>query len=319
MHIPDGFLDAKTASATAALSIAGLGVALKQLRFRLPARRVPLLGLAAAFVFAAQMLNFPVAGGTSGHLIGGVLTSVLLGPSAAVVVLSAVLIVQCFLFADGGVLALGANIFNMAIVGSVGGYGIYRGVRAVLRGRRGTIVAVAFASWCATVLAAISCAGQLAWSGTVSWKAAFPAMAGVHMLVGLGEAFITALVIVAVANVRPELVEEAARTSPSERYGEIAAFGLLMVLGVALFVAPFACPWPDTVQNLVSRLGIETKASHPLVAAPFADYHLPGIDSAVSSVALAGAIGTLVVFGLAFVLARLLVPGTKDGTPSAPR
>src|ERR1035441_9653686 len=116
MHIPDGFIDGKTAGVTALLAVAGA---------RLAPRRVPLLGLAAAFLFAAQMVNFPVAGGTSGHLVGGVLVAALLGPSAAIVVLTTVLIVQCFLFADGGVLALGANIFNMGIVGAAGGYAIY--------------------------------------------------------------------------------------------------------------------------------------------------------------------------------------------------
>jgi len=126
MHIPDGFIDAKTAATTALLSAAGVGLALRQARRSLPARRVPLLGLAAAFLFAAQMVNFPVAGGTSGHLVGGVLVAALLGPSAAIVVLTTVLIVQCFLFADGGVLALGANVFNMAIIGAAGGYAIYR-------------------------------------------------------------------------------------------------------------------------------------------------------------------------------------------------
>jgi cobalt/nickel transport system permease protein len=116
MHIPDGFIDGKTAATTALLAAAGVGLALRQVRRRLPPRRVPLLGLAAAFLFAAQMVNFPVVGGTSGHLLGGVLAAALLGPSAAIVVLTTVLIVQCFLFADGGVLALGANVFNMAIV-----------------------------------------------------------------------------------------------------------------------------------------------------------------------------------------------------------
>ena len=121
---------------------------------------MPMLGLAAAFVFAAQMLNFPVAGGTSGHLIGGVLTAVLLGPSAAVIVLASVLIVQCFLFADGGVTAFGANIFNMGVIGGVVGYAIYRErVPDVFRGTRGLVMAAAFAAWCSTVLAAISCAG----------------------------------------------------------------------------------------------------------------------------------------------------------------
>src|SRR5512143_477384 len=126
MHIPDGFLDAKTAIATGGLALAGLGVALRQARLSLPPRRVPLLGLSAAFIFAAQMLNFPVAGGTSGHLIGGVLAAVLLGPSAAVLVLTCVLVVQCLMFADGGLLALGANVFNMGLASVVGGYLVYR-------------------------------------------------------------------------------------------------------------------------------------------------------------------------------------------------
>src|SRR5512142_358034 len=159
MHIPDGFIDGKTAVTTALLSVAGVGLALRQVRRRLPARRVPLLGLAAAFLFAAQMVNFPVAGGTSGHLMGGVLAAALLGPSAAIVVLTTVLIVQCFLFADGGVLALGANIFNMAIIGAAAGYAIYHGVRRWVPGTRGQVAAVAFAGWCSTVLAAVCCAG----------------------------------------------------------------------------------------------------------------------------------------------------------------
>ena len=124
MHIPDGFLDARTAVATGVLATAGLGLALAGVRRTVPPRRIPLIGLAAAFVFAAQMLNFPVAGGTSGHLIGAVLAAVLLGPSAAVLVMSAVLILQCLMFADGGVTALGANLFSMALVAPAVGYGI---------------------------------------------------------------------------------------------------------------------------------------------------------------------------------------------------
>src|SRR5579862_3024528 len=184
MHIPDGFLDLKTATATAALSAAGLALAARQARKHLPPRRVPLMGLSAAFIFATQMLNFPVAGGTSGHLIGGVLASVLLGPSAAVLVISSVLIVQCLVFADGGVLALGANVFNMAVVSSVGGYFVFSLLRRTLPGDRGRLVAVALASWIATVAAAVVCAGQLALSGTVAWSVGLPAMADVHMLIG---------------------------------------------------------------------------------------------------------------------------------------
>ncbi|MBI5395330.1 MAG: energy-coupling factor ABC transporter permease [Verrucomicrobia bacterium] len=320
MHIPDGFLDAKTAAATGALAVGGLALALRQVRTRLPRRRVPLMGLAAAFVFAAQMLNFPVGGGTSGHLVGGVLAAVLLGPSAAVVVMSAVLIVQCFLFADGGVLALGANVFNMAIVGTVGGYGIYRVARRMVSGLRGLVFASAFAGWCSTVMAALGCTGELAWSRTVSWSVVFPAMANIHMLISLGEALITALVVVGIARARPELVEEGAPPRPSERYGELVGFGVLITLGLALLVSPFVCEWPDGLEKVAATLGFDRKAiEHPLVASPLADYQWPGMKSAVWATALAGAIGTVVVFVLAFVLARVLAPKSKDDAPSPGR
>ena len=312
MHIPDGFLDAKTALATGGLAAAGVSVALRQASRQLPARHVPLLGLAAAFVFAAQMLNFPVAGGTSGHLIGGVLTAVLLGPSAAVIVLASVLIVQCFLFADGGVTALGANIFNMGVIGGVAGYAIYRAVRNTFPGTRGVVMAAAFAAWCATVLASIVCVGELAVSGTVAWQVAFPAMANVHMLVGVGEALITALVIVAVVRVRPELLELQAIKGPSYSYGPVIVFGLLISCGLALFVAPFVCSWPDGLDKVAKTLGFESRAvGQPLLHSPIPEYQLPGISSAAMATSLAGLIGTAVVFALAFVLARWLVPKTS--------
>ncbi len=309
MHIPDGFLDAKTVAATGILAAGGLGTALYQVRRQLPRRKIPLLGLAAAFVFAAQMLNFPIPGGTSGHLIGGVLTAVLLGPGAAVVVLAAVLIVQCFLFADGGVTTLGANIFNMGMVGGVGGYWIYQAVRRLIPGPRGTVMGAAFAAWCATVAASIFCAGELALSGRTPWSLVFPMMTWFHMLIGIGEAIITALVIVAITRTRPELIETHSGISASGRYGTFLVFGLLISLGLALFVAPFACSAPDGLDKVSQALGFENHAAkQPLVASPIPDYHLPGIGSASVATSLAGAIGTVVVFLLAFALARCLVP-----------
>jgi cobalt/nickel transport system permease protein len=308
MHIPDGFIDGKTALATAALSAAGVGLALRQVKRELPPRKTPLLGLAAAFLFAAQMVNFPVAGGTSGHLVGGALVAALLGPSAAVVVVTTVLIVQCFLFADGGVMALGANIFNMAIVNSVAGYAIYRGVCRVLPGVRGQVAALAFAGWCSTVLAAISCAGQLALSGTVPWAAAFPAMAGTHMLIGVGEGLISALVFLAIQRTRPEMISENGESGPPQRRGELLRYGLLVTLGVAIFVAPFACPWPDGLERVAGRLGFARKTAQPLLHALAPDYQAPGIHWAVGATAVAGAAGCLIVFALALLLGRLLVP-----------
>ncbi|MEI6085678.1 MAG: energy-coupling factor ABC transporter permease [Verrucomicrobiota bacterium] len=292
MHIPDGFLDAKTAATSATLATGGLALAVRQVRRHLPARKVPLLGLAAAFVFAAQMLNFPIIGGTSGHLVGGVLAATLLGPSAAVIAMSCVLIIQCFLFADGGVTALGANILNMAIINPLIGYSVYRLVRAGLPGSRGMIVAAAFASWCATVASAIACAGQLALSGTAAWSLVFPTMTNVHMLIGIGEGLITALVLTAIARARPELTEPTAHT------GELVGLGLLTTVGLAVFVTPFACSWPDGLEKIAGAIGFEHKAV--------------ALWSGLKYTAVTGALGALLAFALSLLLARWLAPRPTD-------
>jgi cobalt/nickel transport system permease protein len=312
MHIPDGFLDAKTVLVTGALSVAGVGLALRQLRRELPRRRVPLLGLSAAVLFAAQMVNFPVAGGTSGHLLGGVLVAALLGPAAGVVVLTAVLLVQCFLFADGGVTALGANVFNMGLVATVGGWAIYRAVSRCLPGVRGQVAAVAFAGWCSTVLASLACAGELGWSGTAPWSVTVTAMAGVHMLIGLGEGAISALVFLAIVRARPELAAEANQSAGRSRVGSVVGFGMVVSLGLAMFVAPFACPWPDGLEKVATKLGFEHRGGAVLWA-PLADYAVLGCKSPMVATAVAGAVGALVVFGLALLLSRVLVPRAAGG------
>jgi cobalt/nickel transport system permease protein len=245
--------------------------------------------------------------------VGGVLAAALLGPSAAVVVLTTVLIVQCFLFADGGVLALGANIFNMGIVGAVGGYAIYRAVGRALPGTRGQVVAAAFAGWCSTVLASISCAGQLAWSGTVVWPVGFTAMTSVHMAIGVGEGLISALVLLAIQRVRPDLSSEVCGAASTRPWGELVCYGLLVTLGVAIFVAPFACPWPDGLESVAAKLGFGRRTVEAVVPALAPGYQVPGIRSAAGATALAGAAGAVIVFGLALLLARSLVPAREGG------
>ncbi len=310
MHIPDGFLDTRTAAGTGVLAAAGLAFALRQARVHLPPRRVPLLGLSAAFVFAAQMLNFPVAGGTSGHLTGGVLTAVLLGPSAAVIVLAAVLIVQCLMFADGGISALGANVFNMALVSGVGGWAIYDLVTRLFKGLFGRVLAAAFAGWCGTVMASVACAAELAASRTVRWSIVFPAMAGIHMLIGVGEGLITALVLVAVSRTRPELVLEPAHAASARRYGVVAVYGMLLALGLALFVSPWASESPDGLDRTAGKLGFEDKA-RVVVPAPMPEYGFERIAESRVGTAVAGAVGTLMAFGLSWLLALALVPRSR--------
>ena len=312
MHIPDGFLDAKTLALTGALSAGGLAVAARQVNRTLPRNKIPLMGLGAAFVFAAQMLNFPVAGGTSGHLLGGVLAAVLLGPGAAAIVIACVLLVQALLFSDGGVLALGANIFNMAFIGAMVGYTIYRAVFRFLPGLRGRIAAVFFAAWCSTVLASLTCAGELALSGTLAPAVVFPAMLGTHALIGIGEGLITSLVILTIARTRPDLLEaENATTGGSGTGCEFLAFGLVIALGLAIFVSPYACAWPDGLDKVARQFGFEGRAA-TLIKTWIPDYKMPGISSEAIATAVAGAVGTLVMFGLALVAGRILVRNEKD-------
>ena len=273
------------------------------------------MGLAAAFVFAAQMLNFPIAGGTSGHLLGSVLIAVLLGPAAAVLVLTAVLIVQCLVFADGGLLALGANIFNMGVVGGVGGYAIYSGVRRIAGGTRGVIMGAAFAAWCSAALAAVLVAGELALSGTAPWAVVFPAMVDVHLLIGLGEAAITVLVVVAIQRTRPELIDPSAPPSaatepPAGRRLRPADLPRTRPVRLALRLRLARRPGEGRRPSSDSRTA--PRAS-PLMSAPMPDYRLPWVRSAPLATSLAGAAGTVIVFVLAFFVARVvLTPGTRE-------
>jgi cobalt/nickel transport system permease protein len=308
MHIPDGLLDLRVATATAGLSVSGLWAALRRLQGGLPRRRIPLMGLAGAFVFAAQMLNFPVAAGTSGHLVGAVLAAVLLGPSAAMVVMTAVLLVQCLLFADGGLLALGANVLNMAIAAVLGGYAVYRALARALPGPRGLLVAAGFASWCSTLLASLCCAAELAWSGVARWALVFPAMASVHMLIGLGEALITILVMASILKARPDLVDLAVPLASPSRSRHLVAAGLAASFGLALFGAPLASSWPDGLQRVAEALGFAGGEPRPLLPSPLAGYQVPGLGSATAATSVAGFVGTLIAFALASALAAALAP-----------
>ncbi|RLL67275.1 energy-coupling factor ABC transporter permease [Streptomyces sp. Z26] len=219
MHVPDGFIDAPVSLAAGAVAAGAVAVSLRGARRELagPAgagglgeeRTAPLAGLVAAFVFAVQMLNFPVAGGTSGHLLGGALAAVLVGPYTGVLCVSVVLLMQSVLFADGGLTALGVNITDMAVVAVPVAYGLFRALVRVLPRGRGAVTGAAFAAALVSVpAAAVAFTALYALGGTadVSLGKVFTAMVGVHVLIGLGEAAITALTVGAVLSVRPDLV-----------------------------------------------------------------------------------------------------------------
>ncbi|MCW2277615.1 energy-coupling factor ABC transporter permease [Heliophilum fasciatum] len=205
MHIPDGFLDAKTWIGAAAISSAGIALAVKKTRDLLDERQVPWMGVMSAFIFAAQMINFPIVGGTSGHLLGALLAGITLGPWPAMLVMTTILGIQCFFFQDGGLTALGANILNMAVVGVWSGYGAYRLLQRWLPGDGGRNAAVFIAAWLSVLMASLAAAVELALAGTLPFAAALPAMAGWHALIGVGEGLITMAVIQFVWRVRPDL------------------------------------------------------------------------------------------------------------------
>lgn len=211
MHLPDGFLDTKTWVAMDAAALAVATIAVRRASKNLEEKQVPMMGVMAAFIFAAQMLNFPVLGGTSGHLLGGVLAAILLGPWAAALVMIAVFIVQALFFQDGGLLALGANVFNMGLIGTIGGYYLYRLVRRVSPGDQGILAGAGIAAWVTVVLGAVATALELAVSGTTPLKVVLPAMTVVHVIIGLGEAVITVIIIGFVLRVRRDLVPGAER------------------------------------------------------------------------------------------------------------
>jgi cobalt/nickel transport system permease protein len=232
VHIPDGFINAQTSLAAGAVAAGGVGVSLRRAAQTLQERQAPLAGLVAAYIFAVQMLNFPVAAGTSGHLLGGVLAAVLVGPWAACVCVAVVLFVQS-LFADGGLTALGLNITNMAIVGVFGGWAVFLLLRRVLPAARSSVVVSAgIAAGISVVLAASAFVLEYAIGGTggVPVGTVLAAMVGVHSLIGIGEGIITALTVGVVLGVRPDLVHGAAdlqvpltlRSTPEPAAGEVS-------------------------------------------------------------------------------------------------
>jgi cobalt/nickel transport system permease protein len=326
MHIPDAVLDPKVAIATALIGAGGLAYGLRSLRDRLRDRTTVLMGSMAAFVFAAQMVNFPLPLlPASGHLLGGVLAAVLLGPWAGSAVIAAVLLVQCFLFGDGGLTALGANFVNMGLIGSVGGYAIYAPLRRAIGGHRGILIGSMAAAWFSVILASGAFAVELAasgrWStflGVLGW------MTLVHAAIGLGEAIITGMVVRFLLLTRPDLLDDGSKPAESaaSRWGGIAVAGLGISLAVAIFLAPMASANPDGLEYVggekVPFLPTEGSAPTPTIPAPILDYEMPGLSRSPSvATAAAGVVGTLVVFGVGFVLARTFAGGKPSAVDRA--
>ncbi|MGW3138388.1 energy-coupling factor ABC transporter permease [Streptomyces sp. NPDC001139] len=351
MHVPDGFINAPTSAATGVVAAAAVAVSLRGARRELDERTAPLAGLVAAFIFAVQMLNFPVAAGTSGHLLGGALAAILVGPYTGVLCVSVVLLMQGILFADGGLTALGVNITDMAIVTTVVSYAVFRLLVKVLpRGRRSVTVASFAAALLSVPAAAVAFTLIYAVGGTtdVSLGKVATAMIGVHVLIGLGEAVITALTVGAVIAVRPDLVHGArglrqrlklrvngalvdvpapggARTAPvAARTSRRALWitGLATSLVLAGFVSFYASSSPDGLEKVAHDKGIDQKARrHHSADSPLAGYGVKDVEDARLSGGLAGVIGVgaTVVAGSAvfWVVRRRRTPDVSPTSTSA--
>jgi cobalt/nickel transport system permease protein len=303
MHIPDGFLSATVAIAFWIVSLAVIGYALKRVNQDLGERQVPLMGVLAACIFAGQMLNFSVTGGTSGHLLGAAIATILLGPWAAMLVLTCVVGVQALIFQDGGLLALGANIFNMAIVGVAVSYFTYRTVQKLGGGRSWGIFGGGFAAgWLSIFIAALACALQLALSGTSPANLAIPAMGGIHALIGVGEGLITVGALAFLYSTRRDLIQ-AAGTQVSRPVGGAVVWAAGLVIALALAVAsPLASTHPDGLEWVAEQQGFLHVVQQPLYMV-IPDYILPGVHNATLATILAGILGSLIVFGVALGVA----------------
>ncbi len=299
MHIPDGFLSVAVSIVFWVVSLAVVGYALKRVSLDLGERQAPLMGVLAACIFAGQMLNFSVTGGTSGHLLGAALAVILLGPWAAILVMTCVVGIQALIFQDGGLLALGANIFNMAIVGVAVAYFVYQTIQKVAAGKSwGVFVGGFAAAWSSIFIAALACALQLALSGTSPANIAIPAMGGIHALIGVGEGLITVGALAFLYAARRDLFQRE-QAQPASAAVWIVGLLIAIVLAVA---SPLASSHPDGLEWVAEQQGFIQVAQEPLYEV-IPDYVLPGVpDEAVATI-LAGIVGALIVFGVALGVA----------------
>ncbi|MEO1999297.1 MAG: energy-coupling factor ABC transporter permease [Planctomycetaceae bacterium] len=318
MHVSDGILSAPVSGVAALASVTAVAISLRQLRDQAADRIVPFTGMMAALIFAGQMVNFPLFGTlVSGHLMGGVLAAVILGPFAGCLALTLVLLVQCLLFADGGLTALGVNTLHMAVLGAMGGYAVYAVGRRILGGGpRAALAAAMAASWLSVMAAAaLFCLEfRLSWPhADYDFSKIFTLMTTLHSAIGLGEAVITGVVVSFVLQHRPDLIAADASNTRRAISGRVLVAGSVVALAISAFLAPFASPYPDGLEAVAQRTEFDSLATDSTKAA-FAEYTFPPLRPdwqsvpgwQVLSVSLAGVLGTLSVLCLAIVLGRTL-------------
>lgn len=301
MHIPDGFLEPRVWGSLTVVSAGAVLAASKRVSKCMDEKMVPLMGVLAAFVFAAQMVNFPIGGGTSGHLMGGVLIASIVGPAAGIVIMASILIIQALLFQDGGITALGANIFNMGIVGVLLGYSVFRGMNWLTGNFR---ISIFTASWFSVVAASCSVAAELSMSGVVPAALSFPGMMGTHAIIGIGEGAVTIAAIELISKVNKDAVFLSGAATLKPTAGKTIWIWLCVSFLVALLLAPFASDLPDGLEKVAERLGFIERGTS-ILSSPLSDYQIPDMEGGLST-ATAGVVGILITFALAYTIVRLL-------------
>ena len=301
MHIPDGFLSVLLSIVLWVISVVLIGIALRKTGQTIGERQVPLMGVLAAAIFAGQMLNFSVTGGTSGHLLGAAIAAILLGPWPAVLVMTSVVAVQALLFQDGGILALGANLFNMAIIGPFVAYALFTLLMKLFKKQTwGLFIAGFIAAWSSIFIASLACALQLALSGTSPANIAVPAMGAIHALIGIGEGLITIGALAFIFAARKDLLIADAN-KPARNIGVVVG-GLLLSL-VLVVLSPLASSHPDGLEWVAEKHGF-IEAAREAFYNIVPDYSMPGISNPALATIAAGILGAVIVFCVAYGIAR---------------
>lgn len=303
MHIPDGMLDTKTFATMWAGAVAGLGYAAYWTRKHFDSSKVVLMAVLAALVFALQMLNFPIAGGTSGHFGGGALAGILLGAWPGAIVMTGVLLVQALLFGDGGVTTLGANIVNMGVIPCFVGTLSYQLSQRIGKGSISKIAGAAAGAFLAVVCSSVAVAIELWASGSAQFIAALSAMAFWHVLIGIGEAVVTGGIIAYVAKARSQILEESAQGSKASTRSVVTVLAVLTLAAAGLSF--LASSHPDGLEYVYFEMGIGTAPipEETLIPAPIPDYVLPGVENEALSVIGAGIIGAIITGALIWAIA----------------
>jgi cobalt/nickel transport system permease protein len=308
MHIQDGYLSTQVCIATGAISAAAFGYSLHRMQDSLADRTVPMTGMMGSLVFAGQMINFPIGLPVSGHLMGGVLAAAILGPYAGCVAITLVLVAQWALFSDGGLLALGANVLHMAVLGSIGGYAILATIRKLCGGgARGTVAGAVAAAWLSVLAAAaLFCLEFRLSHASADFEFAnlFTLMVSLHSLIGIGEALITGFVVSMILQQRPDLIyDEESETDASRGVGRFVTAAMVIALAIGAFASPYASDLPDGLDSVAQQFSLPEAEQG--TSGWFDDYdQVPLGDWQTWSLSLSGIVGCVTVFAAAMLIGR---------------